>query len=110
MLYQVSYRQVTTFSDGIQMAGQIWRYRQIQRTLWRTSCTFFPFYILTSTLANQQDRLLISDVKALQYIYQTSGYHFPKQPERKEISRLTSGRSITWADGTFITARQVLLT
>ncbi|KAG6888501.1 hypothetical protein C0995_007839 [Termitomyces sp. Mi166 len=46
-----------------------------------------------------EDRLLISDAKALQYIYQTSGYHFLKQPERREISRLTSGRGIVWADG-----------
>ncbi|KAG6918884.1 hypothetical protein DXG01_010948 [Tephrocybe rancida] len=46
-----------------------------------------------------EDRLLISDPKALQYIYQTSGYNFPKQPERREISRLTTGRGLLWADG-----------
>ncbi|KAF5375503.1 hypothetical protein D9615_009187 [Tricholomella constricta] len=46
-----------------------------------------------------EDRLLISDPKALQYIFQTSGYNFPKQPERREISRIVSGKGILWADG-----------
>ncbi|TFK44964.1 cytochrome P450 [Crucibulum laeve] len=46
-----------------------------------------------------EDRLLISDPKALQYIYQTSGYNFPKQNDRKEISRFISGRGILWSDG-----------
>ncbi|KAG6812980.1 hypothetical protein H0H93_013555, partial [Arthromyces matolae] len=45
-----------------------------------------------------ENRLLVSDPKALQYIHQTSGYHYPKQPERREISRLVSGRGILWAD------------
>ncbi|CAL1711674.1 unnamed protein product [Somion occarium] len=45
------------------------------------------------------DRLWVSDPKALQYIYQTSGYNFPKQPERRVLSRLLSGEGILWADG-----------
>jgi hypothetical protein len=49
----------------------------------------------------QEDRLLISDPKALQYIHQTSGYNFVKQPERREVSRILSGRSILWADGSY---------
>ncbi|KAG5338976.1 hypothetical protein C0989_005437 [Termitomyces sp. Mn162] len=57
-----------------------------------------------------EDRLLISDPKALQYIYQTSGYRFVKQPERREISRLTSGRGIVWAEGeTHKRQRKVML-
>lgn len=47
----------------------------------------------------QEDRLWISDPKALQYIYQTSGYNFPKAPERRELSRLLMGRGLVWADG-----------
>ncbi|KAF8161361.1 cytochrome P450 [Crassisporium funariophilum] len=46
-----------------------------------------------------EDRLLVSDPKALQYIYQTAGYNFAKQTERREVSRLLSGRGILWADG-----------
>lgn len=46
-----------------------------------------------------EDRLMISDPKALRYIYQTSGYNFHKQPERIELSRLIGGRGILWADG-----------
>ncbi|KAJ7286895.1 cytochrome P450 [Mycena rebaudengoi] len=46
-----------------------------------------------------EDRLLVTDPKALQYIYQTSGYRFHKQPERIELTRLISGRGVLWADG-----------
>ncbi|KAJ7645944.1 cytochrome P450 [Mycena polygramma] len=46
-----------------------------------------------------EDRLLVTDPKALQYIYQTSGYRFHKQPERIEVTRMISGRGILWADG-----------
>ncbi|KAF7362479.1 PseudoU-synth-2 domain-containing protein [Mycena venus] len=35
-----------------------------------------------------EDRLLVTDPKALQYIYQTSGYRFHKQPERIELTRM----------------------
>ena len=43
--------------------------------------------------------LWISDPKALQYIFQTSGYNFPKQPERRVLSRLVGDTGLTWADG-----------
>ncbi|KAF8995462.1 cytochrome P450 [Cyathus striatus] len=46
-----------------------------------------------------EDRLLISDPKALQYIFHTSGYGFLKWPERTEISRILMGRGLLWADG-----------
>lgn len=46
-----------------------------------------------------EDRLLVSDPKALQYIVHTSGYAFPKWPERTEISRVLMGRGLLWADG-----------
>jgi hypothetical protein len=66
----------------------------------------------------QEDRLIISDPKALQYIFHTSGrytsrsfnnspdvrtyitgYGFLKWPERTEISRILMGRGLLWADG-----------
>lgn len=46
-----------------------------------------------------EGRLFISDPKALQYIVHTSGYAFPKWPERTEISRVLMGRGLLWADG-----------
>ncbi|TFK25554.1 cytochrome P450 [Coprinopsis marcescibilis] len=46
-----------------------------------------------------EDRLMISDPKALQYIIHTSGYAYPKWPERTEISRVLMGRGLLWADG-----------
>ncbi|KAJ7647880.1 cytochrome P450, partial [Roridomyces roridus] len=46
-----------------------------------------------------EDRLLITDPKALQYIYQTAGYRYHKQSERIELTRLISGRGLLWADG-----------
>ena len=49
----------------------------------------------------QEDMLWISDPKALQYIYQTSGYNFPKQPERRILSRLIGDSGLTWAEGAY---------
>ncbi|KAL4255526.1 Cytochrome P450 superfamily protein [Pleurotus pulmonarius] len=46
-----------------------------------------------------EDLLLIMDPKALQYIYQTSGYHWPKMWDRRELSRLVAGPGLAWADG-----------
>ncbi|KAJ3517646.1 hypothetical protein NLJ89_g370 [Agrocybe chaxingu] len=46
-----------------------------------------------------EDRLMISDPKALQYIFHTAGYGFLKWPERTEISRVLMGRGLLWADG-----------
>ncbi|KAH7922165.1 cytochrome P450 [Leucogyrophana mollusca] len=46
-----------------------------------------------------EDILMVSDPKALQYIFQTSGYHFPKLPERRVLSRMLTGRGVTWAEG-----------
>ncbi|KJA28785.1 hypothetical protein HYPSUDRAFT_33137 [Hypholoma sublateritium FD-334 SS-4] len=45
-----------------------------------------------------QDILLISDPKAVQYFYHTSGYTFPKPADRKEINRLFTGPGILCAD------------
>ncbi|PBK76286.1 cytochrome P450 [Armillaria solidipes] len=47
----------------------------------------------------QEDRLLVSDPKTLQYIYQTSGYRFIKPPGRKELGRLLNGTGILFAEG-----------
>ncbi|KIY53193.1 cytochrome P450 [Fistulina hepatica ATCC 64428] len=45
------------------------------------------------------DFLLISDPKALQYIYQTSGYRFPKPPVTRVFLEVLSGKGLFWAAG-----------
>ncbi|KAK0462505.1 cytochrome P450 [Desarmillaria tabescens] len=46
-----------------------------------------------------EDRLLVSDPKALQYIYQTSGYRYIKPPGLNELGRLLNGTGILSAEG-----------
>ncbi|KAG7442653.1 cytochrome P450 [Guyanagaster necrorhizus] len=46
-----------------------------------------------------EDRLLVLDPKALQYIYHTSGYRFIKPPGRKALGRLMTGPGILFAEG-----------
>ncbi|KAK0238250.1 cytochrome P450 [Armillaria nabsnona] len=46
-----------------------------------------------------EDRLLISDPKALQHIYHTASYRFHKPQSRVQISRLTFGPGLTNVDG-----------
>ena len=56
--------------------------------------------VLTALLmSSQEDMLWISDPKALQYVFQTSGYNYPKQPERRVLSRLIGDTGLTWAEG-----------
>ncbi|KAJ3995670.1 cytochrome P450 [Lentinula boryana] len=45
------------------------------------------------------DYIMISDPKALQRIFQTSGYRWRKTPQRREFSRLVAGKGLAWADG-----------
>ena len=47
----------------------------------------------------QGEFLWVSDPKALQYIYQPSGYNYAKLPERRAGARLHSGHGLVWADG-----------
>ncbi|KAI3614092.1 cytochrome p450 [Moniliophthora roreri] len=46
-----------------------------------------------------EDRLMIADPKALQYILQTSGYRWHKYNERRELTRIMVGKGLSWADG-----------
>ena len=47
----------------------------------------------------QADHLLISDPKALGYIFRTSAYRFPKTVERRHLSRASLGDGVFSADG-----------
>jgi hypothetical protein len=46
-----------------------------------------------------EDRILVSDPKALQHIFQTAGYSFAKPEDRRELSQLLAGRGILLAEG-----------
>ncbi|KAI9568845.1 cytochrome P450 [Boletus coccyginus] len=39
------------------------------------------------------------DPKALQWIFNTSAYRYPKQPNLRVISRMMNGKGVIWADG-----------
>lgn len=45
------------------------------------------------------DQLMISDPAALQYIFANKDYRFPKPPERRILTKMVSGKGITWAEG-----------
>ncbi|KAG8220520.1 cytochrome P450 [Butyriboletus roseoflavus] len=45
------------------------------------------------------DQLLLADPKALQWIFNTAAYSYPKQPNLRVISRMVNGQGLIWADG-----------
>ena len=47
----------------------------------------------------QQDQLWIADPKALQRIFHTSAYRYPKLQMNRIISQMLNGKGIVWADG-----------
>jgi len=42
---------------------------------------------------------MLTSLKALQYVYQTGGYDFPKSPERRALSRSLADLGPGWAEG-----------
>lgn len=42
---------------------------------------------------------MIADPKALQTMFNTSAYHYPKQPHLRVMSRMVNGKGLLWADG-----------
>ncbi|KAF8131873.1 cytochrome P450 [Boletus edulis] len=46
-----------------------------------------------------EDRLLISDPKALHKVLNTSTYGYPKLPSLRVLSRTINGKGLLWADG-----------
>ena len=47
----------------------------------------------------QEDRLLVTDPKALQKILSTAAYSYSKLPNIRVISRMVNGKGIGWAEG-----------
>lgn len=48
----------------------------------------------------------MTDIKALHYIYQVSGYNFAKELGRREVTRSIGGRGILWADGNILSSAE----
>ncbi|VDB99467.1 unnamed protein product [Peniophora sp. CBMAI 1063] len=46
-----------------------------------------------------EERLMLADPKALQYVLQTSGYRFPQRPEIRADVRMVLGDGVAWAHG-----------
>ncbi|KAF9222413.1 cytochrome P450 [Gyrodon lividus] len=46
-----------------------------------------------------EDQLMIADPKALQWIFHTFAYRYPKQHSRRVASQMMNGKGIIWADG-----------
>ncbi|KAF8509096.1 cytochrome P450 [Gautieria morchelliformis] len=46
-----------------------------------------------------RETLFLTDPKALQYVLNTSAYHFPKPPETRATISLNVGKGIVWAEG-----------
>ncbi|KAF8557928.1 cytochrome P450 [Imleria badia] len=46
-----------------------------------------------------EDRLLVTDPKALQKMLSTSAYNYSKLPNLRVISRMLNGKGLFWADG-----------
>jgi len=49
-----------------------------------------------------KDSLWVVDPKAIQYVLQTSGYHYPRTATGRHIARQIMGDSILYVEGTFI--------
>ena len=53
-------------------------------------------------VSSQQEYLLVSDPKTLQYIYHTSGYKYAKHKERSAVVALVGGKGLVAVDGAYI--------
>lgn len=54
------------------------------------------------TNSHQEDRLMVADPQAFQYILLTSGYNFPKSPDASHFLRMLTGDGIGSTEGTFL--------
>ena len=50
-------------------------------------------------LFRQKDGLWLVDPKAIQYVLQTSGYHYPRTEVGRHIARQITGESILYVEG-----------
>ncbi|KAJ3987543.1 cytochrome P450 [Lentinula detonsa] len=46
-----------------------------------------------------EDTLVIADPRAIQYVFHTSSYRFPKSIDSQQVTKMMFGRGIVWAEG-----------
>ncbi|KAJ3824937.1 cytochrome P450 [Lentinula raphanica] len=46
-----------------------------------------------------EDTLMVADPRAIQYVFHTSSYRFPKSRDSQQITKMLFGRGIVWAEG-----------
>ena len=77
--------------------GGAWRMKECFNVCWFSVihvCQAYP------KLLPQKDSLWLVDPKAIQYVLQTSGYHFPRTEVGRHIARQITGESILYVEGT----------
>ncbi|KIK60888.1 hypothetical protein GYMLUDRAFT_244041 [Collybiopsis luxurians FD-317 M1] len=79
--------------------GNIWEvfHRPTGQSEFEWQDTYGAVIRLKASFGSEQ--LMITDHKALQHIFQETDYRWRKSKSRRELSRLTSGRGLAWADG-----------
>ncbi len=91
-------------SDRFPLVFRIRQRRTRESAAWST---FLPRLSLPSSHALlQEDRLMISDPKAMQYIYQTASYSFNKPSGRRSITRALVGPGLSTVEGQLYRARR----
>ena len=63
----------------------------------------FRFIILLHLNKLQEDRLMVTDPKALQKIF--NGYIYQRLPGLRVVEHMVNGKGIVWADGTCVYPR-----
>ena len=85
------------------MAEGVWKCRSVQeclRSKFTHSAILYQYHPQLRLKKLQEDRLLVTDPKALQKILSTSAYNYSKLPNLRVISRMLSGEGVGWAEGT----------
>lgn len=83
------------------MAKPLWGRRSFQDYPWGkfNLQKLSYWYLILRFDASQGDQLLVADPKALQRIFNTGAYRYPKQPNLRVISLMLNGKGVIWADG-----------
>ena len=84
------------------MAESVWQRCSVQeclRSKFTHSAILYQCHPQLRLNKLQEDRLLVTDPKALQKIMNTSAYSYSKLPNLRVISRLLNGKGVLWAEG-----------
>lgn len=79
----------------IQEYGAVWR----TKSCWNVCQDLYSTEKIAEFSVLQEDILMVADPRAIQHIFQTSAYIYPKRTDLVQLSRLVMGRGILAADG-----------